>query len=59
LFEDLLLKAQKRRRKVGKKWEIFLTLKSVIMREIKGFFSLIHATKVVVVSKQSQPLISS
>jgi hypothetical protein len=27
LFEDLLLKVQKRRRKGGKKWEIYLTLK--------------------------------
>jgi hypothetical protein len=27
LYEDLLIKAQKRRRKGGKKWEIFLTLK--------------------------------
>jgi hypothetical protein len=38
LFEDLLLKVQKRRRKGGRKWEIFLTLKSAIMGEIKGFF---------------------
>jgi hypothetical protein len=38
LYEDLLLKAQKRRRKGGKKWEKFLTLKSAIMGEIKGFF---------------------
>ena len=38
LFEDLLLKVQKRRRKGGKKWEIFLTLKSAIMGEIEGFF---------------------
>ena len=59
LFEDLLLKVQKRRRKGGKKWEIYLTLKSAIMHEIKGLFSLILATKVVAVSKQSQLLISS
>ena len=37
----------------------FSTLKSVIMREIKGLFFLIRATKVVAVSKQSQLLISS
>ena len=59
LFEDLLLKVQKRRRKGGKKWEIFLTLKLVIMLGIKGFLSRIRATKVVAVSKQSQLLISS
>ncbi len=34
LYEDLFLKAQKRRRKGGRKWEIFLTLKSAIMGEI-------------------------
>jgi hypothetical protein len=54
LFEDLLLKAQNRRRKGGKKWEKFLTLKSAIMGEIKGVFSQTHAIKVVAVSKQSQ-----
>jgi len=58
LFEDLLLKAQKRRKKGVKKWEIFLTPKSAIMGEIKGLFSQIHGTKVVAVSKQSQLLIS-
>ena len=40
-------------------WEIYLNLKSAIMHEIKGLFSLIRAIKVVVVSKQSQLLISS
>jgi hypothetical protein len=43
LFEDLLLKAKKKKKKKkgkkgGKKWEIFLTLKSAIMGEIEGFF---------------------
>jgi hypothetical protein len=38
LFEDLLLKVQKRRKKGGKKWEIFPTLKSAIMGEIEGVF---------------------
>jgi hypothetical protein len=38
LFEDLLIKVQKRRRKGGRKWEKFLTLKLAIMGEIKGFF---------------------
>jgi hypothetical protein len=38
LFEDLLLKVQKRRRKGGKKWEIYLTLKSAIMGGIEGVF---------------------
>jgi hypothetical protein len=38
LFEELLLKAQKKRKKGGKKWKIFLTLKSAIMVEIEGFF---------------------
>ena len=54
LFEDLLLKAQNRRRKGVRKWEKFLTLKSAIMGEIKGVFSQTHAIKVVAVSKQSQ-----
>ena len=38
LYEDLLIKAQKRRKKGGRKWEIFLTLKLAIMGEIEGFF---------------------
>ena len=38
LFEDLLLKAQKRRKKGGKKWEIFLTVKLAIMGGIEGVF---------------------
>ena len=38
LFEDLLLKVQKRRKKGGKKWELFPTLKSAIMGEIEGVF---------------------